>query len=213
MVKKKKRKIKKVFKRQIRKVRNVSKTPSQVKKDFELYAQGVERLKELARELKSLDTRGFTREEQSVKVKLKNVSDIPVIERELKNLKLKISGRYKPKRRKTSAVRKDIKELSEKEVPSIKKDIRKLGEKIEGMARRRQRIEGLIKRRQKVDSGVGDLVDVDFNTFLNEIKSSLSNRVEQREKEINSILKSDLQRREMKFTLAYENIQLIMCEI
>ena len=73
------------------------KTLSQVQQDMELFAQGVGRLKELKQELASLDTKGFSKEEQSIRSKLKNVSDVPVIEKEMKALRLKIDKKYKPK--------------------------------------------------------------------------------------------------------------------
>ena len=106
-VHKSKKKIKKV-KRKVRRVkkRTQPKTQSSVTgKDFEVFEFGVQRLKELKKELGFLNTRGFSAEESSIRSKLKNVSDIPVIEREMKDLKSKIHGKYKPK--KPRAVRVD----------------------------------------------------------------------------------------------------------
>lgn len=73
------------------------KTPSPSRKDFEVFAQGVERLEELSNELKNLNTVGYDKEVVSIKSKLKNVSYIPEIEREMKILKRKIKGTYKRK--------------------------------------------------------------------------------------------------------------------
>src|SRR3989338_3545234 len=75
------------------KAKSVSKT------DFETFKFGVERLKELEKELNSLDTRGFAKEEQDIKTKLKKVSEISYIERQLKFLKLKIDKKYKPRKK------------------------------------------------------------------------------------------------------------------
>jgi len=60
--------------------------------DFKLYAEGVKRLKELKNELDSLDTRRFKNEELSIRKKLKSVHMIPQIEREINELKARISG-------------------------------------------------------------------------------------------------------------------------
>ena len=76
------------------------------KTDFETFKFGVERLKELEKELNSLDTRGFAGEEQDIKSRLKKVSEIPYIERQIKTLKLKIDKKYKPKNRKKSSTKK-----------------------------------------------------------------------------------------------------------
>ena len=81
------------------------KTGSVSKTDFETFKFGVERLKELEKELNSLDARGFAKEEQDIKTRLKKVSEIPYIERQLKFLKLKIDKRYKPKKRKKSSTK------------------------------------------------------------------------------------------------------------
>ena len=77
--------------------------------DFETFKFGVERLKELEKELDSLDTRGFAGEEQEIKTKLKKVSEIPSIERQLKSLKLKINKKYKPKKIKKSQTKEEQK--------------------------------------------------------------------------------------------------------
>jgi len=60
--------------------------------DFKVFAEGVKRLKELEKELNSLNTRKFRNEAQNIRRKLKSVHAIPQIERELNELKAKISG-------------------------------------------------------------------------------------------------------------------------
>jgi len=59
------------------------------KKEFQAFARGVDRLKELEKELKSLDTRGFYKDEQYIRSRLKSVSEIPNIEKAVKKLKFK----------------------------------------------------------------------------------------------------------------------------
>ena len=178
MVKKKKRT------KRAKRVRSIQKSPEQVKKDLEIFATGVKRLQELERELDSLDTKGFYREEQEIRNRLKNVSDIPFIERKFSELKQKIKGRYKPKRR-GSAYRRIHKELSEiKEgTPKIERQLRNINEKIEEISE---------KKRCEVDPEIGELVSSDFNDFLREIKSQLSERVKKKEKDINEKLRRHL---------------------
>lgn len=114
------------------------------REDFEAFKFGVERLKELQRELNSLDTKKFKAEADSIRAKLKDVSQIPMIERDLRILKLKIQNKYHPvkKRRGTSGAiavsgihddLKEIKEDLEENLPAIKSAIKKLGKKVENV--------------------------------------------------------------------------------
>jgi len=86
------------------KKRAVKKTPKETptsisRKDFETFGFGVQRLKEIERELNSMNTSKFPDETASIKSKLKDVSQIPILEREMKILRKKISGQYRPKAR------------------------------------------------------------------------------------------------------------------
>ena len=72
---------------------------SSLRRDFEVFAKGVERLEEIKEEIDSLDTKGFEEEEKSIRSKLKNVSYIHEIEEELRILKGKINGKYKKNQR------------------------------------------------------------------------------------------------------------------
>ncbi len=200
MVTKKKRGIKKGLKKKLKKVvkksqkkvaGKKSKQSSISRKDFETFQFGVGRLKELRRELNSLDARGFSGEEQAIRARLKNVSDIPMIERSIKSLKLRINKKYRPSRRRGS-VKKDIHDIKE-DLPKLKGEIKKLSKEVEGGK----------KKKGRIDSGVGMLIDTDFNVFLSDIKSSLSNRTRAKEKEMDSILKNDLEKREQGFRERY----------
>jgi len=64
----------------------------ELKKNFEVFKKGVERLGELEEELNALDTSGFKHEEHQIRRKLKNVSLIPEIEEEIRVLRLKVAG-------------------------------------------------------------------------------------------------------------------------
>jgi len=72
-----------------------------LRRDFEVFSKGVARLEELRTELDSLNLKGHEAEAAIIRAKLKNVSEIPNIEKDLKRLKLKLSGKYKPVKRKS----------------------------------------------------------------------------------------------------------------
>lgn len=195
---------KKPVKKRMKKTKVEKSKPSVSRKDFETFQFGIQRLKELEKELKSLDTRGFYKEEQAIKSKLKNVSEIPNIESALKVLKAKINQKYHPKRKRKSPT----KEISE--------DIEDIKGVIKGLKRSRKEsfedIKGEIKKLRKpksvgpLDSGVGILVDTNFNAFLNQTKRALSDRVKVKEDDIDNTLKIDLQKREESFKQKHQNL-------
>ena len=69
-----------------------------LERDFEVFGKGIDRLEDLRKDLKSLNTKGFEKDKANIEAELHNVTDIPKIERQLKILKQKISGNYKPKK-------------------------------------------------------------------------------------------------------------------
>jgi len=189
MVKKKiKRKSPRKFlrKKNPRRVRSSNVSGSMSKKEFKTFEFGVQRLKELGDELNSLDTRGFSREAQVIKSKLKTVSEIPNIERLMKNLKLKIDRKYRPRKKvNTSKKIADNLENIQKEIKSLKKSK---------------------NSKAIIDSGVDSLVDTNFNDFLSSVKKNLSNRIKTKEDEMDDILKKDLENRESKYKKKNNNL-------
>ncbi len=187
------------------------KSPTQVRKDLELFEKGVERLKELEAELNSMDTRGFSGDEQKIRMKLKNVSDIPAIEKDIKTLRAKIDGKYRPRRKRKSKVVGELKDLSDK-IDSLKRRVgTKNNSKIEEqLAKLNERLENMkrasSKKRGFIDSNVGVIVDTDFNSFLVDVKAKLSNRIRGKEEEIEEVLRSDLQKREMNFKKRHDDL-------
>ncbi len=156
--------------RRMKRVRGVKKSPEQVKRDLEFFEKGVQRLKELERELKRLDTRGFYREEQAIRLKLRNVSDIPVIEKQIKILRLKINNKYKPKTRK-------------KRSPVVEQ-LKKLNKKVEVM-----------NKKPRISSSVSGTVDSEFTNFLGDVKGKLSKQSKQKEIEMRRILRLKLRQK------------------
>src|SRR3990167_709743 len=192
------------------------KVSSVSKKDFETFKFGVGRLKELEKEFNSLDTRGFAGEEQAIRTKLKKVSEIPSIERQLKSLKLKINKKYKPKKIKKNQtkeikkgledIRKDLEKIKSKKVykPVLSKpELKNIQEELKRIEKAHEKDSELIKKsaKQKIhlDSGVDTLVDTNFNSFLRDTKKALSDRIEKKEKEIDRFMKMDLEGREAKY--------------
>ena len=64
-----------------------------IKKDFEIFGKGIQRLEEIKKELKSLNTNGHEEEVKAIESNLNNVSAIPKLENQLEELKLKIAGK------------------------------------------------------------------------------------------------------------------------
>jgi len=172
--------------------KSVKKSPAQVRRDLDVFEKGIIRLKELEKELGDLDSRGFAGDEQRIRAKLKNVSDIPFIEREIKSLRLKINNKHKPRVVKKSPYKKIGKDLEEVrgQLPGVKRSIKLLNDKLDKIPK---------KKTRKIDLGVGSLVEADFDNFLGNIKSTLSERIASREKEIKDILAVDLQKRDVRF--------------
>ena len=195
------------------------------KKDFEAFKFGVSRLKELENELKSIDTRGFSKETIEIRSKLKNVSEIPNIERLLKSLKLKISHKYKPKKRRATPAKEikegleDVQEEITKLRRSKREDMESLKKEIVNLKHSKTRDFGSIKdeitklRKSKkapymgsLDSGVDVLVDTNFNEFLASTKKALSERIKNREQEMDGVLRKDLENRELKYKKKHKDL-------
>ena len=230
----KKIKVNKKIKKNKKMVRKSDNDVSVSREDFETFGIGVRRLRELKKELDSLDTRGFSKEEQTIRNKLKNVSEIPTIEKGIRVLKLKIDKKYKPKRRKKSAVKKSIEDIQEdignikkfeekietrakkleidkknkpkrrrRKKSAVRRSIENLQEDIENIKKFEEKIETRAKIKSNIDPGVGILVDNNFDSLLDTLKFSLSNRIRKKEKEINFLLKRDLEKRDKKFKQKY----------
>ena len=196
-------------------VRNVS------RKDFEVFAIGVERLEELRKELNGLDTKKFPVETASIRSKLKNVSYIPQIEKEIKVLRSKIKGRYKAKKRRPrNIVHKKIKEL-EKEVKKRRKisskdkkligEIPKIENQLSSLRRFVMQQEEEEKQKKellkKIDPGVNLVVDERFDLSLNEIKAELSKKLKEKDLEVKNQLQGDLEARKRNFELQYKDLE------
>ena len=73
---------------------------SQIEREFREYERKIQRLKQLERELISLDTKGFENEVRAIRSKIKDPDSVNQVEREISELKQKIEARER--RRKES---------------------------------------------------------------------------------------------------------------
>tara|TARA_Y100000310_G_scaffold298381_1_gene332287 strand:- start:14781 stop:15317 length:537 start_codon:yes stop_codon:yes gene_type:complete len=119
------------------------------REDFEAFKFGVERLKSLEAELNLLDTKAFPYEATSIRRKLKDVSMIPVIEREIRELKLKIDGKSPAKK---AARKRKVRERVEKKiVKSKKKVVKKVKSKsLEKVSKKKRVVKKKIKPKKRV---------------------------------------------------------------
>ncbi|MDP2628890.1 MAG: hypothetical protein Q8P15_03260 [Nanoarchaeota archaeon] len=85
------------------------KSPDEMsKRDFDVLEHKIEMLKEFETELNSLDTKHFSVEAASIRAKLKDVSKLPQIDREMKMLKLKIKEKEREQEKKDVKVDYDV---------------------------------------------------------------------------------------------------------
>ena len=200
----------------------------QLRRDFEVFAKGVERLEELRAELNKLDAGGFEEEASAIRSKLKNVSYIPEIEEELAVLKSKINGTHKGKtviaadnsgiKKKINNLEKEIKQkkihakkqLSKEQVgdvktiPRLESQLSYLKKFVEEQKREEERKREILKN---IDPGVNFLINNKLNMSLNEIKAELSNKLKNRESEIKEQLQEDLEARKKNFEQQYRAVE------
>ena len=223
---------KKVKKRVVKKiVKNNNSNTDALRNDFEVFSKGVERLEELKSELNSLNTIGHEAEARSIRSKLKNVSYIPQIEIEIRELKSRIGGKSSKKKigkmegdvhvkinNKINTLKKEIesrkkgykKQLSKddvksvKEIPKLESQISSLRKIIADQQESEKRKKELLK---KIDPGVDFIINNQFDLSLNEIKAELSKKLKSKETEIQKQLQEDLEARKSNFTLKYKDLE------
>jgi hypothetical protein len=115
---------------------------------FETYSQGIKRLEELERELNSISTLRFRKQEEEIRKKLKNVSLIPEIENDIRKLRLQIAGikvdESSPQLNKIQ--QKEIDELKLKE-SSLEETLPQLYKKIEALEDELKKSEIILKEK------------------------------------------------------------------
>ena len=209
------------------KLKKTKNGPVALRKDFDVFSKGVSRLEELKAELNNLNTSEHKAEANSIRSKLKNVSYIPKIEVEIRQLKSKIKGTAPEKgkvrevdhtkiNKKINELQKEIdkkarrKQLSRDDVKSVK-EIPKLESQISSLKKIVIEQQESEKRKQellkKIDPGVDFVISNQFDLSLNEIKAELSKRLKSKQTEVQKQLQEDLEARKSNFILKYKDLE------
>ncbi|PIN91888.1 hypothetical protein COU56_04405 [Candidatus Pacearchaeota archaeon CG10_big_fil_rev_8_21_14_0_10_31_9] len=184
--------------------------------NFYSFQKKTARLEELRRELQSLQskgvTRGFEKEVGLISSRLKDTTSIPELEGEMRSLRQKIKNKHEIKRK--SPIK-----LIEKKVSNIGSEVegttKQLKSEMEGTTKQlkseiknlKLKIDESLEKSGHIDSEVGLKVDESFQNFIKEIKLDLSEKVKNKEKELNESLKRDLAVRRVDLDVKYRNMQ------
>lgn len=193
-----------------------------LRRNFEIFGKGIQRLEELRIELNNLNTAGYEKEAYSIRSKLKNVAYIPQIEKEMIALKAKILKRHKRKKHSISSHtklhKKEEKELVRKIDPDvnlllnnkfnltlneIKAELSKRVKDKEEMIKKQLK-EDLENRKMKFESKYGKLEKNLSDKYHEKIKSSLNKEIKKR---FNSVLNRKI--KELKEKLEKESSKKI----
>lgn len=195
-----------------------------VKAEFEALASRISRLEALRDELDALDTRGFESDVHLMRARLKDVSALPELERAMVELRRKIhardSGKVKSQTNSESHVlKRKIKELEKlitqkrslsgrkqlshkdldfvKDIPQLERELGELKKQFKSHVSRAD---------VRVDAGVGVMVDAKFDDFIAQLKGELSKRVREKELELDSTLKHDLDLQHHAYAERYQQL-------
>ena len=210
MVKKKSKKksVRKVSKKPIKKKQNNSvSNEDKLRKKFYGFQKKIDRLEEFKHELLSLEgkglTKGFEKEVSIIRSRLKDVTALPQLEKRMNLLRKNIRSKKEVKKKSPiKKLEKRVDNISDKVEDSnidLKKEIRNLKLSVN------ENIDNLNKK-TKVDSGVGLVVDEEFQDFIKGIKVDLSEKVKNKEKQLNDQLRNDLSLRKRDLENHYNEL-------
>ncbi len=197
----------------------VKQTALQIKKEFDTFAAHVARLEQLRHELALLPTDGFESDVARIKVRLKDITAIPFIERSLRELRAKIERHAHMSQQKVigstivSSLKRRVADIEGlvkqkrilsktdasalKELPRLEKQLLQLRSQVQAHLRGKE---------IKIDSGVGVLVDSTFDEFVSRIKGELSERLHEKEGSMTAQMQADLSSREELFAQRYQTL-------
>ncbi|MBI2629168.1 hypothetical protein HYW74_03725 [Candidatus Pacearchaeota archaeon] len=172
-----------------------------LRREFYTFQGKVNRLEELRRELQSLQAQGFTKgfekEVSIIQSRLKDTTAIPELEKMIKELREKILNKREVKKKSPlKEIKKDIEKVADVNV-ELKREIKNLKSTI---------TDGLNKK-SNVDSDVGVVVDKEFQDFVKDVKLELSEKVKNKEKQLNEELKRDLILRKEQLESHYKELE------
>lgn len=179
----------------------VSKKEDKLKREFYSFQNKIDKLEEIKRELSALNTRGFEKEVNLIKSRLKDTSALPEIEKLMKQLRSKILNKKEVKKKSPlKKIQSGFLEIADTNL-ELKKEIANLKESINTK----------LDKKTRVDSGLNLTVDEGFHNFVDNIKLELAEKLKSKENELNNKLKQDiyLRRRELenKYKLMQENLK------
>ena len=203
----------------------VSKNSTQIQKEFNDFAEKIAKLESLKHELEILDTKGFETDVKLIRAKLKDVSAIPSIRRDINSLREKIEKKKTATVFPTNSLKKRISHIesliehkkilackkplsheeikSVQEIPKLEKELKKLKDSFDEHF-------GNLKK-VKIDSGIGILVDTKFDDFIASLKNELSKKLRVEEQGLKQQeelhLKSDLDKRKELFMQKFSELE------
>jgi len=213
-----------MVKKKIKKGSNRKKNDKQaLQKDFYAFQEKVNRLEEFKHEISSLEsknlTKGFEKEVGIIKSRLKDTSALPELESRIRRLRTEIRKKREVKRKSPiKVISKKVDILDD----SIEKSNIKISRRVDNIDTRieeknielkkeikdlKSKIDEDLKDKRKVDNKVGFVVDENFNNFIYGLKLELSDRVKNREKELNNQLRNDLELRRRALDAHYVDME------
>ncbi|MFA5019969.1 MAG: hypothetical protein WC533_02625 [Candidatus Pacearchaeota archaeon] len=172
---------------------NLDKKEKRLRENFYRFQKKVEKLEEIRREIFSLENRGLTKglekEIAIIKSRLKDTTAIPELEKQMHLLRKEIMERREIKRKSP------LKKIGE--------NVEEVVENVEGISHSNMQIKKEIKnledkvnvhldKKINFDSEVGIIVDSEFQSFLNGLKSNISDKIRLKQEEVRFRLKKDL---------------------
>lgn len=175
----------------------VKKKEEKLRKDFYSFQSKVNTLEEIRNELKELDTRGFEKEVSIIKSRLKDTTAIPELEKLMTDLRRKILNKRPVKRKSPlKEIEKDVADITDTNL-EIKKEIKNI----------KFSIDDKINKKIKTDSELSLSVDEGFQDFVNSLKLELSQKLKNKENQLNNELKQDLLVRRRDLELKYKKLE------
>ena len=203
----------------------ISKTESEanLRKNFYSFQKKVGHLEEIRHELSSLEskglTKGFEKEVNLIRSRLKDTTAVPILVKRMNKLRSDIRNKRIVKKK--SPINK-----IESHVSKLDSSLADTGKKLENKVARidthledsQQELKKEIKnlklhldesltKKQAIDSRVGFVVDDGFQDFLKEVKMDLSERVKAKESQLNDQLRKDLDLRRRELEAHYKTME------
>ena len=176
-----------------------------LKNDFYSFQSKINKLEEIKREINFLESKGLTRDFEKeaalIKSRLKDTNSVNQITKQFGDLREMIFKKHLVK--KQSPVKK-----IEKKVENIESTIEDTSEQLrKEMKNIKFKINESDKKKEKTDSGTVLAIYEGFQNFLQELKLDLSQKVKNKEKELNEDLQKEISIRRRELEVEYKDIE------